>query len=185
MLRFSYGRFQKPALMPTREAPTPELQFNVSHAGGLVLIAVTRGCEVGVDIENVRELKDIDLIARRFFSVRENAALQQLPATHRPEAFFRCWTRKEAFIKASGEGLSRPLDSFDVALDGPAALLRVDGDDASRWTLHDVYPAPGYTGAVAVLGSVRPVFCDLSGVDATLQSVSASKQTSGARSMYV
>ena len=161
-LRFAYGRFQKPALVPGRSALSRELQFNISHAGDLVLFAITRGRDIGVDVEKIRALQDLDLIARRFFSAEENAALYKLPATHRPDAFFRCWTRKEAFIKASGEGLSRPLDSFDVTIQGPAELLRVDNDDASRWALYDVHPAPEYIGAVAVTGRVSPSYYQIS-----------------------
>jgi len=109
---------------------------------------------VGVDIEEIRELSDADDIAMRFFSRRERAAYMRLPVRDRPQGFFNCWTRKEAFIKALGEGLSHPLQSFDVSFvpGRPARILRVGRVAASRcgWTLRSFVPGPGLVGAVAL-----------------------------------
>jgi 4'-phosphopantetheinyl transferase len=121
-----------------------------------VLYAVTCGREVGVDLESLDTGVDYEQIAVRFFSRRENATLYALPAERRREAFLACWTRKEAYVKARGEGLGIPLQQFDVSLapGEPAALLdcRWAPGDASRWTLHVVDPGPGFLAAVAVEG---------------------------------
>ena len=104
-LRFTYNAYGKPAV----EDAT--LRFNVSHSGGWAMFAVTRAREVGIDIERINERTAIELIPERFFSPWETAQLRGLPQGQRTEAFFRCWTRKEAYIKACGLGLSLPLDS--------------------------------------------------------------------------
>lgn len=159
-LRFSYSPYGKPALVPAANThPSTELHFNLSHCEGLVIYAVARGRNVGIDLERVREVEDSDYIARRFFSRRENTALRKLPARKWNEGFFQCWTRKEAYIKASGEGLSLPLDSFDVTVTGPAALMRTHSDDAARWSLVHLRPAAGYVGALAVNGSGIRLSC--------------------------
>jgi 4'-phosphopantetheinyl transferase len=151
-LRFVYKPHGKPAL--ARCPAQRDLRFNVSHCGEVAAYAFAEGREVGVDIEEVRELSDADDIAMRCFSRRERAAYMHLPVRERPQGFFNCWTRKEAFIKALGEGLSHPLEAFDVSLapGKPARLLRVGGVPASRcgWTLSSFEPAPGVVGAVAV-----------------------------------
>jgi 4'-phosphopantetheinyl transferase len=107
-----------------------------------------------VDVEQIREMHDADAIAARFFSGAERHQLGLLAAEDRVRGFFRCWTRKEAFIKATGEGLSRPLGSFDVTLttDEPARLTRIDAHDGAPddWMLQSFEPAPGYEAAVAV-----------------------------------
>jgi 4'-phosphopantetheinyl transferase len=109
---------------------------------------------VGVDLERIRSDVAVAEIAERFFSRREVAMLRTLPTEVQREAFFRCWTRKEAYIKALGEGLSLPLDQFDVSLapGEPAELLctRPDPSEASRWSLREIVPAPGYVGAIAL-----------------------------------
>lgn len=153
-LRFGYTPYGKPYLAD--ECGGGWLRFNVSHSGGLALYAVTRGRELGIDIEQVRADIEHEEIAERFFSGQEVAALKALPAGLRREAFFLCWTRKEAYIKGIGEGLSLPLDSFDVSLTPgePASLLAVRGDarEAARWTLTDLDPGPGYCAALAAEG---------------------------------
>ena len=103
------------------------MRFNISHSGGLAVFAFTLDCEVGVDVEEIRELKDLAEIAARFFCAEETAELMSLPADQRTAAFFRCWTRKEAYIKAIGDGLSAPLDGFAVTLgrDEPARLIHL------------------------------------------------------------
>lgn len=157
-LRFGYERFGKPFLLPAARSCAVPLAFNVSHSHEMALLAFGRG-RIGVDVERVRPELAAGRIAERFFSPREAAALRELPPAEQPAAFFRCWTRKEAFVKARGEGLALPLHSFDVSLapDEPAALLRVADDpaEAARWTLRTITPAlPGYLAALAVEGRV-------------------------------
>lgn len=150
-LRFKYNSFGKPTL----DGGAGGLRFNLSHSGGLALYAVALGREVGVDVEHLKDEMDGG-VAERFFSPSEVAALRSLAPEAQKRAFFDCWTRKEAYIKARGEGLSLPLDSFDVSVapDEPAALLRTrdDAGEASRWTLHELSPGPGYAAALAVEG---------------------------------
>ncbi len=151
-IRFSYGEQGKPELAPAMGG-TP-LQFNVAHSHELALIAITAGAAVGVDLERIRELDDASAIAERYFSPRESAIFGQLPEDEQEAAFFNCWTRKEAFIKAIGEGLSFPLADFDVAFvpGEPARLLSIQNDaaEARQWSLQALVPWSGYTGAVAV-----------------------------------
>lgn len=151
-LKFSYGSHGKPAIGGVTDGHS--LCFNMSHSHGLALFAFTCGRKVGVDVEYVRPMPDAEEIVERFFSPRENAALRTVPAGKKLEAFFNCWTRKEAFLKAIGDGLSRSLDSFEVSLapGEPARLLCVGGDplEASRWRLRALVPAHGYVGAFVV-----------------------------------
>jgi 4'-phosphopantetheinyl transferase len=153
-IRFVYGAAGKPALTPPGDAGG--LEFTVSHSGELALYAVARHRAVGVDVERVRALDDLEALAARSFSPAERRALMTLPAAQRPEGFFACWTRKEAFIKALGQGLSHPLDAFTVSLTPgePVRLLDVGGDAASaeRWTLAAIDVGEGYHAAVAVEG---------------------------------
>jgi 4'-phosphopantetheinyl transferase len=156
-LRFTYSEYGKPQLAPGLTSDhARQLRFNLAHSGGLVLYAFTCAGEIGIDLEHIRTEFTGDDIARRFFSATEFACLDQLPATARHEAFFNCWTRKEAFIKAKGMGLSLALDQFDVTLtpNEPAALLatRWDPNEASRWSLEAIDVGPGFVGAVAVEG---------------------------------
>ena len=158
-VRLSYGRRGKPGL--GEEHGKSRLELNLAHSGPLALYAFTRGRLVGVDVEQVRPMPDADEVAGRFFSPREHAVYSELPSRDRLLGFYLCWTRKEAFIKALGEGLSVPLDSFDVSLvpGEPARLIRVapDPDKAARWTLISLEPMPGYVGAVAIQGVVQQV----------------------------
>jgi 4'-phosphopantetheinyl transferase len=153
-LRFTYGPHGKPVL--ATDTGGGALGFNVSHSHGLALYAVTRGREVGVDVERIRPEVAQEKIAERFFSPREVTVLRALPTPLQATAFFACWTRKEAYIKAKGEGLALPLDQFDVSLapGEPAALLRTawDPQEAACWALQDLAPAPGYRAAVAGAG---------------------------------
>ena len=154
-LRYRLSEHGKPALDGPREAG--DLRFNVSNAADGLLVAVTRGREVGVDLEALRPMPDGEAIAGRFFSAPENEAFRALAPDERDLGFFACWTRKEAFIKAVGEGLSMPLDRFDVTLAPrePARLLRTRPDpaEAARWTLRELDPGPGWVAAVATEGS--------------------------------
>lgn len=125
--------------------------FNLSHSGKLALIGVS-AVELGLDCEKVRHLESLGEIARKHFSEAEFAALDALQGDARELAFYRCWTRKEAYIKALGEGLSMPLDSFDVSLcEQPQLLLCRDGrEDPAKWSMLDVSPGPEFVGAVAL-----------------------------------
>ena len=155
-LAFGYGPRGKPFLDGFEEP-----RFNLSHSGGLALLAFASGRDVGVDIEQERPLPGSEDIALHYFSAWEAAELRRLRADEREAAFFRCWTRKEAFIKATGDGLSQPLDAFDVTLapGEPARLLRVLGEHeaARRFWLEDLRPAPDFAGALAVDGEVKHV----------------------------
>jgi 4'-phosphopantetheinyl transferase len=144
-LRFTYNAYGKPGVSDSA------LRFNVSHSGGWAMFAVTQAREVGIDIERINERTAIELIPARFFSAWETAQLCALPVEQQTQAFFRCWTRKEAYIKARGLGLSLPLDSFDVSLapGEPAALLRGAGNYSVR-----ELPAPeGFAAAVVAEGT--------------------------------
>jgi 4'-phosphopantetheinyl transferase len=126
----------------------------VSHSGGIVVYAFTRSREVGIDVEHIRPMGDMLDVARRNFSIGEFAALTGLPEKDRLMAFYLCWTRKEAFIKAIGEGISFPLQQFDVSLipGEPAQLQAVFGSQeiAQRWSMHDLKIAPGYAAALVI-----------------------------------
>ena len=153
-LSFCYSSHGKPSLAGDSDGDT--IRFNVSHSHGVALYAVTRGREVGIDLERIRFDLAVAEIAERFFSPREVATLLELSTEAQREAFFRCWTRKEAYIKARGEGLFLPLDEFDVSLapGEPAAVLSTQRDpsEASRWSLQELTPAPGFVAALAVAG---------------------------------
>jgi len=153
-LNFAYSPHGKPYL-PVAHGDC-DIRFNLSHSHGLALYAVARGREVGVDIEYCRPRVAFMEIAEHFFSPLEIKTFRRLPEHLRREAFFNCWTRKEAFIKAVGKGLSFPLDGFDVSLTPgePAVLhgVRDGGRQAPRWALRELQPAPGYVGAVAAEG---------------------------------
>lgn len=124
--------------------------FNLSHSHNLAALAISDAFELGLDIEHVRAIEGPE-IARRFFSARECAALNAYVGSDYEEAFYRCWTRKEAYVKAQGEGLGISLQTFDVTIDeGAPRFLRIDGDDADAWRLFSFKPAPGYQGAVAI-----------------------------------
>jgi len=153
-LRFCRGDHGKPFLAPVPGSDA--VRFNVSDSGDLALFAVTREREVGVDLERVRPLTEVHEIARAFFSDKEYAVFCTLSADQKQEAFFACWTRKEAYLKARGVGLFLPFDQFDVSLlpGEPAALLGTRGDprEASRWSLRELRPGPGYAAALAAAG---------------------------------
>ncbi|MDZ4699446.1 MAG: 4'-phosphopantetheinyl transferase superfamily protein [Rhodothermales bacterium] len=158
-LQFFYSPYGKPAL--NAELRGQKVGFNVSHSGGYALYAIAIGREIGIDVERVRPEAAQDGVAERFFSPGEVASLRALPPHAQTIAFFNCWTRKEAYIKARGEGLSLPLNQFDVSLvpGEPARLLqsRVDPEDAGRWTLHAIPLEHGYVAALAAEGPAGAV----------------------------
>lgn len=144
-IAFVPGAHGKP-LLPEHHA----LHVNWSHAGDLVAVAIA-DAEVGVDVERTERIEDLDAVAERVFSTRELEEYRALEGDARRVAFFNGWTRKEAFIKATGEGMSRPLKEFAVTLaPGTVRLETLRDDDPARWSLHAFAPAAGYAGAVAV-----------------------------------
>lgn len=153
-LRFRYSDKEKPSLISERAENAVE--FNVSHSGNAALLAFARGRALGIDVEYMREHFDHDAIAARFFSENERRQLAALPPAERYRGFFRCWTRKEAYIKAVGTGLSLPLDQFDVSLkpENENALLstRPDGAEAALWSMREVPAGDGYVAALCVRG---------------------------------
>ena len=151
-LKFTYSEHGKPELAAGLSARP--LHFNLSHSGAKLLLAFAWDRRVGVDIEQITGNRDLEQIANRFFSPAERAALQALDGDTRKEAFYLCWSRKEAFLKAMGGGLSMPLDQFDVMVHPrqPAALLatRPDSEEASRWEMHGLDVGLGYAAAIIV-----------------------------------
>jgi 4'-phosphopantetheinyl transferase len=151
---FTYGSRGKPELR--RQEGNKTIEFNLAHSAGTAIYAVTRDRAVGVDIESSRSDFPVDEVAKNFFSSSELAALQALPRKLRVEAFFKCWTRKEAFIKALGDGLSCPLADFDVSLvpGEPAQLLNVGWapEETSRWCIKDIDAVPGFSAAMVFSG---------------------------------
>ena len=145
-IRFVYGTRGKPSL------PGSDLRFNLSHSEDMALLGVIHGAELGVDVECIRPMDGMDSVARRNFSAVEQTVYFAQPAASKARVFYTCWTRKEAYIKATGDGLKMPLKDFDVtcAPDVPPRLLRAEGDDPARWTLLQVDLGAGYVGAVCV-----------------------------------
>ena len=153
-VQFAYGQYGKPMLEGAHRDNA--LRFNASHSGEWAVYAFVQDHEIGVDVEHIKPAFETEGIAERFFSAREVQTLNALAEEEKPAAFFRCWTRKEAYIKAIGSGLSHPLDSFDVTLapGEPAALSRAEG-----WSLFDLDVAPEYAAALAVEGSGHNLQC--------------------------
>ncbi len=151
-LTFEFNHYGKPRL--AERALAERLQFNVSHSGEWVVLAVTAAAAVGVDIERHRPMDDALRLAARFFSLSERSTLAQIASNEQLAAFFRCWTRKEAYIKAVGTGIFAGLDTFDVTLrpDEPANVLRfhTTAYETGAWTLRDFDLAERYSAAVMV-----------------------------------
>lgn len=147
-LRFGYTVYGKPFLLGEF---SNALSFNLSHSHGMALYAVTRGREIGVDLEQIHDNVEHARIADRFFSPREIAWFRSVPPPIQKKAFFTCWTRKEAYLKARGDGLSRPLNSFDV--------VQRDTQWPFRWSIQDLAPLSGYVAALAVKGSDWTLHC--------------------------
>lgn len=149
---FSYGTKGKPAV-----ESSDSIDFNVSHSGDFTVVAFAHDRKIGVDVERIRPVSDLTDIAARFFCPEEFNELMSVPAEHRDRAFFLCWTRKEAYIKAKGAGLSIALNDFRVTLQPglPAAFIRLeDGQDmATDWSLHNLELAPDFAAALAYAGN--------------------------------
>lgn len=158
-LQFGYGPQGKPRLANGVDGEA--LCFNVAHSHGLALLAVAWNRLVGVDVEQISAERDLPGLARRYFSANENAELRGLPAAQVSRGFFLAWTRKEAFIKALGSGMSFPLDAFDVALTPgkPAALLAVRSEQttAREWAMVDIDLGTEFAAAAVIAGAIRQV----------------------------
>jgi 4'-phosphopantetheinyl transferase len=153
-LCFCYDDYGKPSLAPSSDQE--RLNFSLSHSDGLALYAVTRSREIGIDVERVCHIPEAAQVVERLFSAHENAVFRTLDARLKQEAFFTCWTRKEAYVKARGKGLSLPLDQLDVSLipGEPAMRLNIRGapQEAVCWSLCELKPSPGYVAALVVEG---------------------------------
>jgi 4'-phosphopantetheinyl transferase len=149
---FDYSAQGKPALAETGLEDKRRLCFNLAHSHRLAVYAFSRGREIGVDVEHIRPIAEAEQIAERFFSAPEITLLQALPLQQKQETFFIIWTRKEAYLKAVGAGLARPLDQFDVSL-GPKLVIPGDPQEAARWSICDLKPAEGFVAALAVTGN--------------------------------
>lgn len=153
-LIFVYGPHDKPALTDGSKS----ISFNVSHSHGMGLWAFGLCQPIGVDVEWIHRKTDIKKLGKRFFSPREWADLCTLSNEALLAGFFQCWTQKEAFVKALGDGLTFSLKAFDVAVTGPAQLHRLEGVDNPDWVLHTLTPAEAFAGALATKGAAH-VFC--------------------------
>jgi 4'-phosphopantetheinyl transferase len=157
-LRFRVGEFGKPSLIGE-----DGIEFNMSHGGGIVLIAVARGMPIGVDVEGMRPINERADIVRRYLHRGEAADLAALSESEADQAFFRCWSRKEAVVKALGRGMSLDLDRYRVACAPGAepALLALEGEEtpADAWSLVDLNPGPGHAGALAARRKPLTVSC--------------------------
>ncbi len=153
-IQFTYSKHGKPALAIPADR---DIQFNLSHSHGLAVYGIALRRRIGIDLERVRDDVAHEDIARRFFSEREYAILQALPAHERHVMFFTCWTRKESYIKAQGTGLWHPLDQFDVnPVPGAPASITVHasaGDADQQWTLCDLFPGALYAAAITAAGT--------------------------------
>ncbi len=153
-IRFAYAAAGKPELADA--AAASGIHFNLSHSEALAVIAVALHRPIGVDVEWLGREVEYERVAQAFFSAAEVAALTALPPDLLKQGFFNCWTRKEAFLKATGEGISSRHARFDVSLAPaePARLLRIDDDPrgTADWHLHAFEPVPGYVAAVAFQG---------------------------------
>jgi 4'-phosphopantetheinyl transferase len=158
-LQLSYGFYGKPFL--AKRYGEGEIHFNLSHSGNIALYCVTRGRKVGIDIEHVQPIPEADQLVERFFCAKEKAVFCNLSADEFPEAFFQYWTRKEAFIKARGEGLTFPLDRFDVSMVSDTTELRFveDSGKVSCWSFYELSPEYDYVATLVVEGSVSRVSC--------------------------
>lgn len=160
-IRFSYSEFGKPSVVKPQEGRT--LNFNMSHSHKWVLIAIAQTRRIGVDVEKIRAELPLTEISQRIFAPEESAALRRLPEGLRPIAFFKCWTAREAYVKATGDGLARSPDTFSVSITPGGDVQRVKDDDAagqgSVWTLHGLCVDPGYAATLVAEGRDFELHC--------------------------
>jgi 4'-phosphopantetheinyl transferase len=147
-LQFCLGQNGKPRLAPIQTRET--IPFNLSHSNAIALIAVAREQELGVDVEWMKENFPFTEVAQRFFTFQEVAALAAVPTRLQSEAFYKCWTSKEAFLKAKGTGLNGELDEVQIGLT-PEKSVRIRGT-VPNWSLYELHPSAGYAGALVVEG---------------------------------
>ena len=152
-ITFTYGKRGKPSLSAS------DIHFNLSHSGNVIMLGVINGRDIGVDVEHIHPQPNMALVAHDNFSAKEFTALFELPDDQRLPAFYNCWTRKEAYIKAVGDGFALPLQDFDVTLkpDDPPRFLRIKDDDPARWSLAHIDAIDDYIGALCVSGTLPDV----------------------------
>lgn len=155
-IEFKYGPYGKPCIQDTRM-----INFNISHSRNMILLGFVKKATIGIDIEYTKREVDVKKIAKHFFSKEEISSLAAIDEPYQLGAFYNCWTRKEAFIKALGSGLSFPLDQFVVSLDdaSKARLIETKWDiyEKEKWTLQAIKPEEDYIGAVSVKGEINDV----------------------------
>jgi 4'-phosphopantetheinyl transferase len=157
-ITFAYGEKGKPGLL--KDQNSLDLRFNVSHSGNLGILAVTSGFEVGVDVETRQKVVDYISVAQRFFSRREYEALSNVPEDLRQRAFLRCWTRKESYVKALGQGLACSLKSFSVSVSPHLSdNCLLESVSALKHDVSDVDLPDDCFSCVAVERESRPRFC--------------------------
>lgn len=160
-VRFRFQDLGKPVL--AAEQNPGDIHFNLSHSAEGALLGIARGIPLGVDLEQIRPMENMLSLANRFFAPREAQELAEVSAADRDLAFFNCWTRKEAILKAFGKGLSMPLDRFVVSFrpGESARVLQViaQAGEADRWQLHALSVWHDYVGCVAYRGNVSPLTC--------------------------
>jgi len=182
-IRLEYGQNGKPYLKPGRSR---SLSFNLSHSRGLAVIAIARSRELGADVEFLRDLLNLEGVAAQCCRAREYAAIIQLPSAERRRAFFRCWSRKEAFVKATGRGLATLLTSVEVWPErkGPISIIDQQTSKFGQtvWMVHDIDVHDGFSAAVAVAS--RDMFCTvlrLSRADLSIDPDRALRRLGGAK----
>ena len=155
-ISFRFGEFGKPKL-----SENTSLQFNISHSENLVIFGFAKNQSIGVDVEFIKEGVELLDIAKRFFSTNEFKTMSSLADSEQKLAFFNCWTRKEAFIKAIGDGLSFPLDQFEVSLrpNEPAKMLAThwNPNETSKWSLYSFNPQKDYVAAIAIKNQIEKI----------------------------
>jgi 4'-phosphopantetheinyl transferase len=160
-VQFCYGKYGKPGLANNYNSGS--IHFNLSHSAGFAIYGFLRKSEIGLDIERVRKIPEMEQIVEQFFSARENETFRALPRNQKKMAFFEFWTRKEAFIKATGKGMYEPLDKCNATLVAGerAELIRIGGESIvdSQWFIQDLKPAPGFAAALAVGEEIREIRC--------------------------
>jgi 4'-phosphopantetheinyl transferase len=160
-ITIEYGRNGKPFL--SEKFSKEKIRFNLSHSNGCALFAFACEREIGVDIEHIREFADMDKVAEQVFSIKEIAVLRSFPESEKNEVFFKFWTRKEAYLKATGEGFSSALDTIDISSYPPNTSVFVytgkNSKDKSHWTVQDLRPISGFAAAFAVEGDSAMHHC--------------------------
>jgi 4'-phosphopantetheinyl transferase len=151
-LQFQYGSYGKPSLIPMSD---PAVQFNLAHSDDLALVAIALQHPVGIDLEQIRVMPDVEQLSQRFFAAREHQALCALPTTEQQTAFFRYWTCKEAYLKAIGSGLAHELNQIEIDLSRTLARLHpLDRSETTApWSLWELHPNPNYAAALAAKGN--------------------------------